>query len=124
MGMMILFACKGDNNRLPSNIQYVNKFIGTGGNALVTPVASTPFGMVQIGADTYPMATGYKYDHDYLVGFSHVHKSGGGCSDFLDILFMPLRTDSVFSQIDTLYSMEFQSPFRHECEKAVPGLFS
>lgn len=124
MGMMILFACKGDNNRLPSNIQYVNKFIGTGGNALVTPVASTPFGMVQIGADTYPMATGYKYDHDYLVGFSHVHKSGGGCSDFLDILFMPLRTDSVFSQIDTLYSMEFQSPFRHECEKAVPGYYS
>lgn len=65
--------------------------MGTGGDARVTPVAALPFGMMQIGPDTRPSGSGYHYDDKQIIGFSHLHKSGGGCADFLDILFMPLR---------------------------------
>ena len=38
------------SNKTP--ISYVNGMTGTGGDANLLPVASVPFGMVQIGADT------------------------------------------------------------------------
>lgn len=121
---MLSFTCCTTSDKETNNNQYVNQFIGSSGNGCVLPVASVPFGMVQIGPDTYTQGTGYHYDHDYIVGFSHVHKSGGGCSDFLDILFMPMNTDSEISKFDSLYTKEIQSPFKHEFEKSEPGYYS
>lgn len=71
-------------------ISYVNCMTGTGGDANLLPVASVPFGMVQIGADTHLNNSGYKYSANEFIGFSHTHMSGGGCNDFKDITFFPV----------------------------------
>lgn len=118
----LLFSCQTEQSQ--SNNQYVNKFIGTGLNGCVTPVASVPFGMVQIGADTHANSSGYHYDHTSLVGFSHVHKSGGGCGDFLDILFLPLPLNYKTDSLTELYSQYYQADFSHEKEWAEPGYYS
>lgn len=118
----LLFSCQTEQPQ--SNNQYVNKFIGTGLNGCVTPVASVPFGMVQIGADTHANSSGYHYDHTSLVGFSHVHKSGGGCGDFLDILFLPLPLNYKTDSLTELYSQYYQADFSHEKEWAEPGYYS
>lgn len=118
----LLFSCQTEQSQ--SNNQYVNKFIGTGLNGCVTPVASVPFGMVQIGADTHANSSGYHYDHTSLVGFSHVHKSGGGCGDFLDLLFLPLPLNYKTDHITELYSQYYQADFSHEKEWAGPGYYS
>lgn len=102
---------------------YVNKFIGTGGDARVTPVASVPFGMMELGADTRPMGSGYHYNDSTILGFSHLHKSGGGCADFLDILFMPLPGDTRCDTLQEVRSRQYQSPFSHNNEEAVPGYY-
>lgn len=118
----LLFSCQTEQPQ--SNNQYVNKFIGTGLNGCVTPVASVPFGMVQIGADTHANSSGYHYDHTSLIGFSHVHKSGGGCGDFLDILFLPLPLNYKTDSLTELYSQYYQADFSHEKEWAEPGYYS
>ena len=56
----------------------VRPMMGTGAAGCVVPVAAAPFGMVQLGPDTYFTSSGYHYDHDVIYGFSHTHKSGGG----------------------------------------------
>ena len=118
----LLFSCQTEQPQ--SNNKSVNKFIGTGLNGCVTPVASVPFGMVQIGADTHANSSGYHYDHTSLVGFSHVHKSGGGCGDFLDILFLPLPLNYKTDSLTELYSQYYQADFSHEKEWAEPGYYS
>ena len=80
--------------------------------------------MVQIGADTHANSSGYHYDHTSLVGFSHVHKSGGGCGDFLDILFLPLPLNYKTDSLTELYSQYYQADFSHEKEWAEPGYYS
>lgn len=119
---LLLSACQTEQPQ--SNNQYVNKFIGTGLNGCVAPVASVPFGMVQIGADTHANSSGYHYDHTSIVGFSHIHKSGGGCGDFLDLLFLPLPLNYQTDNITELYSQYYQADFSHEKEWAEPGYYS
>lgn len=119
---LVLVSCNGT----PASNDYagyVNKFIGTGGDARVTPVASVPFGMMELGADTRPIGSGYHYSDSTILGFSHLHKSGGGCADFLDILFMPLSGDIKMDTLQEVRSRQFQSPFCHEKEQAVPGYY-
>lgn len=119
---VLLLSCQTEQSQ--SNNQFVNKFIGTGLNGCVAPVASVPFGMVQIGADTHANSSGYHYDHTSIVGFSHVHKSGGGCGDFLDLLFLPLPLNSKTNHITELYSQYYQADFSHEKEWSEPGYYS
>lgn len=119
---IIFFSCKQEQRKVYNH--YVNKFIGTGGNGCVSPVASLPFGMVQIGADTHNGSTGYRYKHTEIIGFSHVHKSGAGCGDFLDILFLPLPANMNTDSITTLCTQDNFSPFSHEKEHAEPGYYS
>ena len=116
----LLIACR---NEADNNNQYVNKWIGTGLEGRVAPVASVPFGMMQIGADTRPYGAGYHYDDPSILGFSHLHKSGGGCADFLDILFMPLPLNSGMTD-EELYSKQHQAVLSHKDEKAEPGYYS
>lgn len=122
--LLIISFCACNKEITKSNNEYVNKFIGTGLNGGVAPVASVPFGMVQIGADTHANSSGYHYDHTSIAGFSHIHKSGGGCADFLDILFMPLPLNSHTDNITNLYSQYYQSDFSHEREHSEPGYYS
>ncbi|HEY1038252.1 MAG TPA: alpha-mannosidase, partial [Bacteroidia bacterium] len=83
-------------NKLSS---YVNPFIGTGGHGHTFPGATVPFGMVQLSPDTridgsWDGCGGYHYNDSVIYGFSHTHLSGTGCSDFGDIMLMPMKGDA------------------------------
>ena len=102
--------------------KYVDPFIGTGGHGHTFPGATVPFGMVQLSPDTrddgsWDGCSGYHYSDSLMFGFSHTHLSGTGCSDYGDILLMPVA-DSV--NVKKKYSARF----RHENEKASPGNYS
>src|SRR3954471_19569576 len=74
--------------------QYVNPLIGTGGHGHTYPGAVVPHGMVQLSPDTrldgWDGCSGYHYSDNYIYGFTHTHLSGTGCSDYGDILLMPM----------------------------------
>ena len=101
----------------------VNKFIVTGGNGGIVPVACVPFGMMQIGPDTQPYGSGYHYNSQNIQGFSHLHKSGGGCADFLDIMFMPMPHSIGTNLPQTIKTGHIVSPLDHSKESASPGYY-
>src|SRR5215212_10902678 len=74
----------------------VNPFIGTGGHGHTYPGASMPFGMMQLSPDTrlegWDGCSGYHYSDSIIYGFSHTHLSGTGCSDYGDIMLMPVMS--------------------------------
>lgn len=73
--------------------QFVNIAIGTGGFGHTFPAATVPFGAVQLGPDTgdydWNHRSGYHYDDETILGFSHTHLSGTGVGDMLDFRVMP-----------------------------------
>ncbi len=84
---IVSVACK---NSIKRPVDYVDPFICTeGDHGQWDPSATVPFGMVKLGADTYPSSltgdgdfahSGYNYSDTIVRGFSHFHKgsSGGG----------------------------------------------
>ena len=99
----------------------VRPMMGTGAAGCVVPVAAAPFGMVQLGPDTYFTASGYHYDHPLIYGFSHTHKSGGGGTDYQDIMFFPV-TDAVWTQ-QQVCPDRVGSRYSHEQEFIEPGYY-
>ncbi len=102
--------------------QYVNPIIGTGGHGHTYPGAVLPHGMVQLSPDTrmdgWDGCGGYHYSDNFIFGFSHTHLSGTGCSDYGDILLMPMQgTPSPDNKV-------YGSKFQHAHEKARPGYYS
>ncbi len=102
--------------------QYVDPMIGTGGHGHTYPGAVLPHGMVQLSPDTrldgWDGCGGYHYSDDYIYGFTHTHLSGTGCSDYGDILLMPMTgTPSPDNKI-------YGSKFSHKNEKASAGYYS
>jgi predicted alpha-1,2-mannosidase len=102
--------------------QYVNPFIGTGSHGHTFPGAVLPFGMVQLSPDTridgsWDGCSGYHYSDSIIYGFSHTHLSGTGCSDWGDILLMPMLGEpSIDNKI-------YSSKFSHKNEKASSGYY-
>ncbi|MEI7726967.1 MAG: GH92 family glycosyl hydrolase [Bacteroidota bacterium] len=100
---------------------YVNPFIGTGGHGHTFPGASVPFGMVQLSPDTrldgWDGCSAYHGTDSVIYGFSHTHLSGTGCSDYGDILIMPV-TGPV-----NLKDYGYSSPFDKKDEIAIPGYY-
>jgi predicted alpha-1,2-mannosidase len=106
----------------PGYTKYVNPFIGTGGHGHTYPGAVLPHGMVQLSPDTrltgWDGCSGYHYSDNYIYGFTHTHLSGTGCSDYGDILLMPMGGEpSVDNKV-------YGSAFSHANEKASPGFYS
>ena len=103
-------------------VQYVDPMIGTGGHGHTYPGAVLPHGMVQLSPDTrlegWDGCSGYHYSDNYIYGFTHTHLSGTGCSDYGDILLMPMSGDP--SPDNKIYGSKFQ----HTNEKASPGYYS
>ena len=62
--------------------QYINTFIGTGGDGHTYPGPSMPYGMVQLSPDTrlegQAACGGYYYPDSTIIGFSHTHLNGVG----------------------------------------------
>ena len=107
----------------------VNPFIGTSKHGHTYPGVSLPFGMVQLSPDTktegWDWCSGYHYSSKTIMGFSHTHLDGTGCSDLGDFLFMPTVGELQFeagSENDT--STGYRSKFSHSQEKASAGFYS
>lgn len=116
-----LFSCQNKKGA----IDYVDPFIGTGFHGHTYPGATAPLGAVQLSPDTrkgdWDSASGYHYSDSTIMGFSHTHLSGTGCTDLADILFHPTTKD--LSDITDLVFYD-PIPFSHKDEKASPGYYS
>lgn len=103
--------------------RFVNRMIGTAGDGNIVPAVSVPFGMVQIGPDTRNFGPGYKYGDKRIIAFSHLHKSGSGCNDFLDIRFMPVDGSWVKPGQQLLPVNDLSYAFSHIKETAKVGYY-
>lgn len=116
--ILLFSSCIGKTQKTCETIcMTVNPFIGTAGHGHTYPGATSPFGAVQLSPDTRTMgwdaSSGYHYSDSTIIGFSHTHLSGTGCSDLADILFRPVSSDSIWSPLT----------FSHKDEKASPGYY-
>jgi len=111
-------SCSGPG-KAPAD--YVNPFLGTGGHGHTYPGASLPFGMIQLSPDTrlegWDGCSAYHNSDSVIYGFSHTHLSGTGCSDYGDILLMPVSGNA------ELNNYAYRSSFRKSTEKAYPGYY-
>ena len=118
--------------------QWVDPFIGTGGDGHTFPGAVVPFGMVQLSPDTaavsrgvdpqaeiYKHSAGYHYDDNTITGFSHTHFSGTGHSDLGDLLIMPM-TGTAHTDVGSVENPDsgYRSRFSHNKESASPGYYA
>lgn len=108
---------------------YVNPFVGTDGYGNVYPGAQLPFGGIQISPDTdsryYDAASGYKYNHTSILGFSLTHLSGTGIPDLGDFLFIP-GTGEMHLNPGKRDSIEgsYRSTYSHDREWARPNYYA
>ena len=107
----------------PAPTSFVRAMTGTGLDGRIIPLAVTPFGMVQLGPDTYYIGCGYHYDHPDIVSFSHSHACGNGGGDMQDICVMPLPADRDWLSLKT-WPEDIRSAYSHEREQAEPGYYS
>jgi len=127
-----LFASQQLNKETKENehlIQYVNPFVGTSGFGNTYPGAQIPFGGIQISPDTdndnYDAASGYKYDHNTMLGFSLTHLSGTGIPDLGDYLFRPGTGNLKFipgTPQNTTSGYRFK--YSHDREWATPNYYA
>ncbi len=102
--------------------RYVNPFIGTGGTGHTFPGAVVPFGMMQLSPDTridgsWEGCGGYYSPDSIIYGFTHTHLSGTGCSDYGDILIMPITNSNHYK------NKTYSSKYSHLKEKASAGFY-
>lgn len=102
-------------------VQYVDPMIGTADHGHVFVGAHVPFGMVNVGPTQletgWDWCSGYHYDGKQIVGFSHTHLSGTGCSDLGDVALMPTVGEVELSREG------LASTFSHDTEEAKPGYY-
>jgi predicted alpha-1,2-mannosidase len=107
----------------PDFTGFVNPFVGTGGHGHTFPGATVPFGMVQLSPDTrvdgsWDGCGGYHHSDSTIYGFSHTHLSGTGCSDYGDIMLMPMPFGKA-----SFDRSKYASKFSHQREKAGAGWY-
>jgi predicted alpha-1,2-mannosidase len=111
------------SNAQTNYAKIVNPFIGTGGHGHTFPGAVAPFGMVQVSPDTridgsWDGCSGYHHSDSIIYGFSHTHLNGTGCSDYGDIMIMPMMGEPSFD------NKKYSSKYSHQNEKANAGYYS
>lgn len=97
--------------------QYVNPFIGTGGNGHVFLGANVPFGNIQAGPTQkkqgWDWCSGYHYSDSTVIGFGQMHLSGTGIGDLGDVSLLPMTNPS-----------QREVKFSHRAEYVRPGYYS
>lgn len=107
----------------------VDPYIGSGGHGHVFVGANVPLGMVQVGPQNihkgWDWCSGYHYSDSVLIGFSHTHLSGTGCSDLGDILLMPFvgQVRTLRGEQDNLQGA-CSARYTHDNEQVEPGYYS
>ena len=121
-------AAQRDYSKSEGLLQYVDPYIGSGYHGHVFVGTSVPYGMVQLGPSNihkgWDWCSGYHYSDSILIGFSHTHLSGTGCTDLGDILIMPLneiRTPR--GNQDDIHD-GYASRYSHDNEIARPEYYS
>ena len=118
-------AAAGDKNYL----RYVDPYIGAGGHGHVFVGACVPFGAIQIGPQNifkgWDWCSGYHYSDNVLIGFSHTHLSGTGCTDLGDIQIMPFTGEvrTRRGEQDDI-SNSCSAHYQHENERVSPYFYS
>ena len=121
-------AKKNDTKGIEDLTAYVDPFIGTGEHGHTFPGATRPFGMVQVspinGTGGWDWVSGYHYSDSIMVGFGHLHLSGTGIGDLLDLLVMPAskKMDLTVETKDR-NELTYKSSYSHANEKASPGYY-
>ena len=127
--LMCAFGCTGtDKPEVINPVAYVDPYIGTGGHGHTFLGVTAPFGAVQIGPNNinkgWDWCSGYHYSDSIVIGFSHLHLNGTGCSDTGDILFMPYTGKACTqpgTQQDPLSG--YASYYSKDNERALPGYY-
>ncbi len=120
---------KSGGDEVTDYAAYVDPYIGSGGHGHVFVGASVPFGAVQVGPQNifkgWDWCSGYHYSDSIIIGFSHTHLSGTGCSDLGDILLMPYTGDVRTSrgEQDNIEGTA-SSYYSHANESVKPGFYS
>lgn len=127
------FSCTEQKNVVENEvdmslIKYVNPFVGTSGFGNVYPGSQIPFGGIQISPDTdndyYDAASGYKYNHPTIMGFSLTHLSGTGIPDLGDFLFIPgTGTKKLEAGTHDKPDSGYRSRYTHDREWASPNYY-
>lgn len=125
--LMCAFGCTGaDKVEIINPVVYVDPYIGTGGHGHTFLGVTAPFGAVQVGPNNinkgWDWCSGYHYSDSIVIGFSHLHLNGTGCSDTGDILFMPY-TGKVRTQPGTQQNpfSGYASYYSKDNERALPA---
>ena len=127
--LMCAFGCTGaDKLEIINPVAYVDPYIGTGGHGHTFLGVTAPFGAVQVGPNNinkgWDWCSGYHYSDSIVIGFSHLHLNGTGCSDTGDILFMPY-TGKVRTQPGTQQNplSGYASYYSKDNERALPAYY-
>ena len=117
-----------DYSKSEGLLQYVDPYIGSGYHGHVFVGTSVPFGMVQLGPSNihkgWDWCSGYHYSDSILIGFSHTHLSGTGCTDLGDILIMPLNEIRTPRGNQDDIRDGYASRYSHDNEIARPEYYS
>lgn len=109
-------------------LKYVDPFIGSGYHGHVFVGTSVPYGMVQLGPSNihkgWDWCSAYHHSDSILIGFSHTHLSGTGCTDLGDILVMPLNEIRTPRGNQDDISDGYASKYSHANEVARPEYYS
>ena len=118
---VFLFAACGEKPLT----SYVNPLVGTDSHGHTFPGAIVPFGQIQPSPDTrldgWDGCSGYHYSDDTIYGFSHTHLSGTGCSDYGDLLLMPVSGE--WCADGNEWREAYKSHFSHKNETAKAGYY-
>lgn len=129
---LIMLACNRGKDNTLQNIEdltaYVDPFIGTGQHGHTFPGATRPFGMVQVspvnGTQGWDWVSGYHHSDSVMVGFAHLHLSGTGIGDLLDLLVMPTNKALDLNVATTNRNkLPYKSTYSHSNESASPGYY-
>lgn len=129
--MLALVSCNGvtsDSPEVGDLVQYVDPYIGSGYHGHVFVGTSVPFGMVQLGPSNihkgWDWTSAYHYSDSILIGFSHTHLSGTGCTDLGDVLVMPLNEIRTPRGNQDGFEDGYASFYSHETEVVRPDYYS
>ncbi|MBD3591010.1 GH92 family glycosyl hydrolase [Bacteroides sp. GM023] len=117
-----------DYSKSEGLLQYVDLYIGSGYHGHVFVGTSVPYGMVQLGPNNihkgWDWCSGYHYSDSILIGFSHTHLNGTGCTDLGDILIMPLNEIRTPRGNQNDIRDGYASRYSHDNETARPEYYS
>lgn len=126
--VLIVFMFSLGHSVFAQYAEYVDPRIGSDFHGHVFVGANVPWGMVNVGPvqpyHGWDWCSGYHASGDSILGFSHTHLSGTGCSDLGDITIMPMYGVARTDDTHATFLNDIASRYSHEREVVEPGYYS